>query len=421
MWPWEDPYQADVMPVAPQVSPEVMNLPWIPGQAQVDASMPVPLPATPESGQGANTMLASMGDVVNPSSVQKAPPASPQEYEQRKAGWQTFLDRMQNDPQARMALMVGAARMMQGRKQGQSTGGAIADSIMMGMGADQMMDYNKAQAAIKEREMGMKEAESGARVESVKANTARTRQGTEFDAQEQPLKLEKLQRDAKVSALKLRAAELEAVVQEYEARNDPDGAKRFKQAQDKVKAELARIQAQTQQASSGAAENSAQARLYGAQADQADQMAKWQKTLTDPKATEDEKAQAERNIQLFKRSQGGGSSAQVMNRADLARQYSITLGKPVGSKEVTEAVLNHEKTKQKADLEEQYAKYLETQTATSPAQEEAAWKRWVAMKRRFGVDVESVMGTKAGKDAKSGGGTVEMVLDPKTGKYVIKQ
>lgn len=237
--PWEE------MLLAQQGVPAVSQ----PTQQEV-AAMPVQPQIEAPSGD--------MGAVVNPSPKwipQQSEPASPEDYNARKSGWEQVLTQFLQDPNMKQVMLTVGTRLMQGTKPGQGTLGGIADAIQQGALHYSFLESNQKAQAMKEREMQMKEAESAAMVDSRKATTAKMKQDTAFDAQEQPTKMEKLQREAKTAGIKLRIAELEQVVAEAQGRNDPTGEKRAKMELDKSKAELARIQAATG-ASNAAAEHS---------------------------------------------------------------------------------------------------------------------------------------------------------------------
>lgn len=194
-------------------------LPWETGQ---DPQAPVnPLP--------------SMAQVVAP-----MPPAGEQ-----PGLWDRISQKLQNDPAANMALLAFGARALQGQRPGQTGWGGLADAVMAGQMAHQATLENQQAQARQQQEMEMKQAESKSLVAGREATTEATKQGTKFSAEKQPLELEKLRNEQKAATLKVRIAELDAVVEEAKARDDPTGEKRAKLARDTAKAELARVQAAT--------------------------------------------------------------------------------------------------------------------------------------------------------------------------------
>jgi hypothetical protein len=375
---------------------EEPQMPWIPQQEALTAAQPAQPAQQPDLG---------MANIVNPSPVAKSPPASPEEFEQRKAGWMDLLTKIENDPQARMVMLIAGARLMQGRKPGQTTGGGIADAVMMGAMANQMMDFNRQQQRMAERKLAREEQESTARIEEAQQRTA-------FAAQEQPMKMQKLEVDAKVSALKLKEAQLQEAVNDATARDDPTGEKRFKDARDRVKAELRRIEEQTRQASAAAAASAAHARLSSAQASEAEMETNWRKTVTDPNASLEAKQAAMEGLTTLQKTRAGGSSAQVLHREALKKDYSILLGKPANSPEVIQAVENRLLTKLRDDLQTEYWKFAKDMREYNyNISKEQIWEEFVDVKKRFGVDVPAILGASL-KDAR--------VLDESTIAFNMK-
>lgn len=326
----------------------------------------------------------AMQEIINPAPVVKAPPATPEEFEQRKAGWMSVLEnlnqRIQSDPNTRTVLMMMGLRALQGKRPGQSTVQALGETAGIGFMTDQMLDQNQYARDMAERKMQREEAESKARVGESEARTSRARQEMEFAAQEQPEKLAKLQRDAKVSALKLREAELQTAVQEAIARKDPTGEMRAKAALDKVQLELKNLGSQI-------AAHAASAKASTALANMREAETNYRNTLADPNAPQEAKDAA--LMALGGASQGrGGTSAMVLNRQDLAKHYAKVLDKPVDSKEVSEAVIAHERTEKLKTLKSEYAEFLKNWGGS----EEAGWQAFKNMQKRFGVDLDQMFG-----------------------------
>jgi hypothetical protein len=215
----------------------------------------------------------------------------------------------------------------------------------------------------------------------------------DFAAQEQPTKMQKLEVDAKVSALKLKEAQLQEAVNDAIARDDPTGEKRFKDAQARVKAELRRIEEQTRQASAAAAASAAHARLSSAQASEAEMETNWRKTVTDPNASLEAKQAAMEGLTTLQKTRAGGSSAQVLHREALKKDYSILLGKPANSPEVIQAVENRLLTKLRDDLQTEYWKFAKDMRENNyNISKDKIWEEFVDVKKRFGVDVPAILG-----------------------------
>lgn len=65
------------------------------------------------------------------------PVNTPQDLEKRKAGWMELVNRFQSNPNLQRAMMLVGANMMQPLQPGQTAGGALANSAVVGMNAYQ--------------------------------------------------------------------------------------------------------------------------------------------------------------------------------------------------------------------------------------------------------------------------------------------
>jgi hypothetical protein len=159
----------------------------------------------------AGSQMATMGAI--PSRVQ--PPASPEEFNARTNGWMQALDALRNNPQAAQALMFFGARMLQGRRPGQTTGGALGEAAFGGMQMYGALQQNE-QDAQRQAEKDALDAESRrAQIESNQATTANTRQKTKLEAEDAPTKRREAEatakwKEAEARVQAARAAGLEA-------------------------------------------------------------------------------------------------------------------------------------------------------------------------------------------------------------------
>ena len=136
----------------------------------VAQQQPAPIPAAPQP----------FGGLIEPNSTpQIGPPATTQEFQERKTGWQKFAERLQNDPQTQQLVLGIGLRMMQPIPRGQSTGGHIAGAI------GDAMNY-QAQAGAQAREEARRLAESNANIEHRRAVTQGLTQDQRYTAEDRP-------------------------------------------------------------------------------------------------------------------------------------------------------------------------------------------------------------------------------------------
>jgi hypothetical protein len=84
---------------------------------------------------------------------QQTPPSTPQELEQRKAGWQQFIEGIQKDPSMRTAAFMMAGQLMRGPDMGESMAGGVGRAIQLGTMAHGFMQSNKARALMEQQKM----------------------------------------------------------------------------------------------------------------------------------------------------------------------------------------------------------------------------------------------------------------------------
>lgn len=267
----------NMLPFQQGVEPTQMPLPFVPGQSQQEIAAQPSMP-TEQAGR-----MSSLVNPVPQGLPVKSAPTSPEDFEQRKAEWGNILTRIHQDPNLQQILLTVGTRLLQGQKPGQTGMGAVGDAIQMGAMQYQFQQQNALENANKQRELSMKEAESNARVEALKANTAQSSQSMRFDAEKQPLTIDKLKLDQRISTLKVKVAEAEEKVQAAIEAQDPSGEKRAKLQLDTLKQKLASEIAQT------GAQN-ASAAAHSANAENTRNKNKAQTTLLDPNSTDEQKA-----------------------------------------------------------------------------------------------------------------------------------
>lgn len=99
------------------------------------------------------------------------PPATPQEFEERKSGWQQFAHRLQTDPQVQQLVLNMGLRLMQDRQPGVSARGHVAGAI------GDSMEY-MSQKQMQQKEQERKERESASTIAHQTAQTEGVQQQT---------------------------------------------------------------------------------------------------------------------------------------------------------------------------------------------------------------------------------------------------
>jgi hypothetical protein len=155
-----------------------------------------------------------------------------------------FFDKIRSDPKMTQAMLMMGTRMMQGNKPGQDDMGMIGEAMMAGATAHNMLSYNEKQNALKQQELDMRKAESGARVNQLT-------QDTQQKAELFPNTKRKLEQDLANAQTDAEKKKAEARIKEFEA--DPERmAKR-------EGLENSRISAQTNASNASAGASSAAA------------------------------------------------------------------------------------------------------------------------------------------------------------------
>ena len=150
---------------------------------------------------------ASLGTALTaefPQGTSFSPPADAREYEQRKSGWSTVLDKIQSDPQLQGMVLRMGLQMMQPKPRGQTTGGHIASAMQDSLDWLSATQAMQQKAGLAERKQALDERRGVADVEHIGAQTAASRQAGEQGAAMFPtakaageLKLQGLQNEQK--------------------------------------------------------------------------------------------------------------------------------------------------------------------------------------------------------------------------------
>jgi hypothetical protein len=115
----------------------------------------------------------------------QTPPTTPQELEQRKAGWQGFIEGIQKDPAMRTAAFMTAAQMMRGPDMGESMAGGIGRALQMGTLAHSFMSRNQAQQQMEQQKMEEQRRLNEANIAQTQAQTDQARTQTQGMQQDQ--------------------------------------------------------------------------------------------------------------------------------------------------------------------------------------------------------------------------------------------
>lgn len=327
----------------------------------------------PEGGQeGALPQgFAGMVGGLPPGMPQAGAPATPQEHAERVAGWTGFLTNLQQNPQMQQVLMTVGGRLLQGRHQGQSTGGAIGEALQLGMLHKSMLDENQRAARLAERKMQMEEQQHAAQTAESQARTAESTTMLPTKAKKAQLEIQRLEAElpnaktaAEVKGLQLKLEKQKADFQAALAA-DPNGTTM-------ESAWLAEAQKPTLDAEK---EGAATAKLRA-----------------DTGYTGAHQALAEAQTDAVKEGRGkgggtGGSSAQVLNRKDLeARLKEADPELAQDSKKLNKAVLDYERTQKKKDDQAGFMDYVAKGGVdiSTPESLDKALMAYEKLKTRFG-------------------------------------
>lgn len=142
------------------------------------------------------------------------PPASPEEFQSRLAGWADFGAQVQKNPVLQMTLLKFAANMFQGRQPGQGTMGAVAGGALDAVEYGQRMSAAGREGQMKAETHQANLTQTQAQTASTQASTAKTKQDTEFAAQRQPLLVKTDELRAAEAALSVKKAEYDQLVRD---------------------------------------------------------------------------------------------------------------------------------------------------------------------------------------------------------------
>jgi len=119
------------------------------------------------------------------------PAQSPEEFTERKALWQTLVERVNSDPNLRNAMMTMGMQMMQPVSPGQNAAGHVGQALGQGFTAYQAGEFSQYEQGQKERENVRKDTEVEALSGRQKAETAAVQQATELSKKLETSQIEK--------------------------------------------------------------------------------------------------------------------------------------------------------------------------------------------------------------------------------------
>lgn len=145
------------------------------------------------------------------------PPSSPEEFEARKAGWATVMEKLK-DPNVQRALSYAGTYLMQPIPFGQNALGHLGGAINIGLTA---YDMGK-QALLNEEKLRTAMEHGRAQTEDVKAKTESTKLSNEKTRQTMQDAIAEIKTHAKKAELELKTAtrkdEVDAILSKYETR-----------------------------------------------------------------------------------------------------------------------------------------------------------------------------------------------------------
>lgn len=125
----------------------------------------------------------------------EGPPTTPQEFEQRKSGWQDFMHKIQNDPAIRTSIMMGAAQLMRGPDMGETTGDTLGKAIQMGTLAHSFLGANQSQQQMEMQKLEQQRQLNESNIAQNNAQTSGLLQNQGFELADRPLAVEKQKLD----------------------------------------------------------------------------------------------------------------------------------------------------------------------------------------------------------------------------------
>jgi hypothetical protein len=165
-----------------------------------------------QGGGGFNGMMTPMPEIE----AAHIPAATPQEVEKRRSGWMQLVQKFQENPNLQRAMMLVGANLMQPLPPGQTPGGALGQSAVVGMNAYQMGQQQDVarQAALRkeereERQLGFEERRVTEAERTGEVGRAATGEQTAERREMRPINLQTAQERLKeLQAGGKRAAEL---------------------------------------------------------------------------------------------------------------------------------------------------------------------------------------------------------------------
>lgn len=180
---------ADIMGTAERGNRGVtQGMPYTPGmpQGQVQPQMPQLAQVPPMQGQAPAPAAAP----AQPQGGQ--PPASPEEFEQRRQGWTQVLGQFMQQPNAKQVMMMVGLKLLQGRQPGQSLGQQFGSAIGTGVMTNSLLQQNQIAAEEKLRKQQMEDEKHGLDVRRGTAQADKAEAENDFYTKTRPQAIEEI-------------------------------------------------------------------------------------------------------------------------------------------------------------------------------------------------------------------------------------
>lgn len=177
------------------------GLPYVPGmpQGQVQPQAPQMVQVPPMQGQAP----------AQPQSG-NSPPASPEEFEQRRQGWTQVLGEFMKQPNAKQIMLMVGLKLLQGRQPGQTLGQQFGSALGTGVMTNSLLQQNQVEAAEKQRKQQMEDEKHGLDVRRGTAQADKAEAENDFYAktrgqamEEITLRIENLKKNGKFEDARL--------------------------------------------------------------------------------------------------------------------------------------------------------------------------------------------------------------------------
>lgn len=174
------------------------------------AATPAPMPAS----AGMQTSTPGIGgfDMASaqvPTDVMPGPPTTPEERDRRKAGWQTFMQRLKTDPDLQNMLFRIGTELMQPIQPGQTAAGAIGQSLSSGVDFMRAQQGARQQSRLAERADVREERALESDIGAQQAQTDIARREEQRRAVSFPEQLRKLGQEIRLATSQAELQEIE--------------------------------------------------------------------------------------------------------------------------------------------------------------------------------------------------------------------